>query len=53
MPFESKAQQRFMFAKHPEMAKEWADKDARYFLDYQSMLKRWRKVARPLAILPN
>ena len=26
MPFESKAQQRFMFAKHPEMAKEWADK---------------------------
>ena len=26
MPFESKSQQRFMFAKHPEMAKEWADK---------------------------
>lgn len=26
MPFQSKAQQRFMFAKHPEMAKEWAEK---------------------------
>jgi hypothetical protein len=25
MPFESKAQQRFMFAKHPRMAKRWAD----------------------------
>lgn len=24
MPFESKAQQRFMFAKHPTMAKKWA-----------------------------
>lgn len=26
MPFESKAQARFMFAKHPKMAKEWAAK---------------------------
>jgi hypothetical protein len=26
MPFKSKAQQRFMFSQHPEMAKEWADK---------------------------
>jgi hypothetical protein len=26
MPFKSKAQQRFMFAKHPEIAKEFADK---------------------------
>jgi len=26
MPFKSKAQQGFMFAKHPEMAKEWAEK---------------------------
>ncbi len=26
MPFKSKSQQRFMFTKHPEMAKEWADK---------------------------
>ncbi len=25
MPFESKAQQRFMFAKHPRVAKRWAD----------------------------
>ncbi|MFI4954534.1 MAG: hypothetical protein ACHP9Y_01325 [Gammaproteobacteria bacterium] len=25
MPFKSKAQQRFMFAKHPEIAKEFAD----------------------------
>lgn len=24
MPFKSKAQQRFMFAKHPKMAKRWA-----------------------------
>ncbi len=24
MPFESKSQQRFMFAKHPEIAKRWA-----------------------------
>lgn len=26
MPFESKAQAKFMFAKHPEMAKEMASK---------------------------
>lgn len=26
MPFRSKAQQGFMFAKHPEIAKKWADK---------------------------
>ena len=26
MPFVSKTQQRFMFARHPKMAKEWADK---------------------------
>jgi len=26
MPFASKSQQRFMFAKHPEMAKEFASK---------------------------
>lgn len=25
MPFRSKAQQKFMFAKHPEIAKEFAD----------------------------
>jgi len=24
MPFKSKAQMRFMFAKHPEIAKRWA-----------------------------
>jgi hypothetical protein len=26
MPFQSKAQQRWMFANHPDMAKEWAEK---------------------------
>ena len=26
MPFKSKAQARFMFSKHPKMAKEWASK---------------------------
>jgi len=26
MPFKSKAQQKFMFAKHPGIAKRWADK---------------------------
>lgn len=26
MPFESKAQQRFMFKKHPKIAKRWAGK---------------------------
>lgn len=26
MPFVSQAQMKFMFAKHPEMAKEWAEK---------------------------
>ena len=25
MPFKSQAQAKFMFAKHPKMAKEWAD----------------------------
>jgi hypothetical protein len=28
MPFKSKAQQRFMFAKNPAIAKEFADKTA-------------------------
>lgn len=26
MPFKSKAQERFMFAKHPDLAKEWVKK---------------------------
>lgn len=26
MPFKSKAQMRYMFARHPKMAEEWADK---------------------------
>lgn len=26
MPFQSKAQQRFMYAKHPEIAARWEDK---------------------------
>ena len=26
MPFKSKAQQRFMFAQHPKIAKRWASK---------------------------
>lgn len=25
MPFKSKSQQKFMFAKHPKIAKRWAD----------------------------
>src|ERR1700680_432752 len=41
MPFESKAQQRFMFAKHPEMAKEWADKTP----DISSLPEHVKKMA--------
>ena len=26
MPFKSQQQRKFMYAKHPEMAKEWEDK---------------------------
>lgn len=26
-PFKSKKQQRFLFAKHPKIAKRWADED--------------------------
>lgn len=26
MPFKSEAQRRFLFAKHPDIAKRWADK---------------------------
>jgi len=26
MPFESEAQRRFMWAKHPDIARRWADK---------------------------
>ena len=26
MPFQSKAQMKYMFAKHPKIAKRWADK---------------------------
>lgn len=29
MPFKSKAQRRFMYAKHPKMAAEWEEKTAK------------------------
>ncbi len=30
MPFKSKAQQRFMYAKHPKIAKKWAKKTSSF-----------------------
>ena len=30
MPFESEAQRRFMYAKHPEIAKKWAHEGKGY-----------------------
>jgi hypothetical protein len=41
MPFKSKAQQRFMFAKHPRIAKRWA-KETKNFKKLPSK-KRKRK----------
>lgn len=38
MPFRSKAQQRFMFAKHPRIAKRWAK-----VTNFSKLPKRKRK----------
>ena len=38
MPFVSRRQQRWMFAKHPRMAKRWADKT-----DFSHLPERARK----------
>lgn len=39
MPFKSKAQQRYMFAVHPEMAKEWAKETP----DFKSLPEKVKK----------
>lgn len=39
MPFQSKAQQRWMFAKHPKMAKRWAHETP----DIKSLPERKKK----------
>lgn len=41
MPFKSKAQQRFMFAKHPKIAKRWAKAT-----NFKSLPARKRKTKR-------
>lgn len=46
MPFESKAQMRFMYAKHPRMAKEFAGKTPN-----MSELPEHKKDRRP--VMPN
>ena len=43
MPFESKAQQRFMFAKHPRIAKRWAAETD--FSDLPEKKKRAKSLA--------
>ena len=48
MPFVSKAQQGFMFAKHPEIAKRWAEKygvkkDLPYHVAANEAVKRMKK----------
>jgi len=42
MPFKSKAQQRWMFARHPKMAKRWAKKTPN-MKSLPEKRKRWRK----------
>lgn len=39
MPFKSKAQQKFMFAQHPRMARRWADETP----DIKRLPKKVRK----------
>lgn len=43
MPFESKAQQRFMFAQHPKIAKRWAaeTKDIKGLPERKNMQKEY------------
>lgn len=54
MPFQSKAQMRFMFAKHPDIAKRWArtygvpknmpeHKGSRGNMHYEALKKKGRK----------
>ena len=43
MPFDSKAQARWMFAKKPEMAKEWAGK-TRNFKDLPEHIARKKAI---------
>lgn len=47
MPFESKAQARYLFAKHPEVAKEFASKtgDMKDLPEHKDKLKAMKSVA--------
>ncbi len=47
MPFESKAQMRWMFAKKPEMAKEWAA----HTPDTKDLPEKKKKVKKSIEIL--
>lgn len=49
MPFQSKAQQRFMFARHPKIARRWA-KETGSFRDLPERkdMKKKKKKARML-----
>lgn len=41
MPFQSKAQQRYMFSQHPEIAKRWADEtpDMKHLPDHKKAVR--------------
>jgi len=43
MPFQSKAQQRYMFARHPKIAKEWAEKTPNIKSLPEHKKKKWRR----------
>lgn len=47
MPFQSKAQQGFMFAKHPAIAKRWASEtpDMKHLPEYKDVKKQARRGA--------
>lgn len=42
MPFESKAQMRYMFAKHPRIAKRWADEQKSEGKPFETMPEKKR-----------
>jgi len=49
MPFKSKAQQRYMFANHPDLAREMADKMKKEKKSYKSLPEKVKKAAEEVA----
>jgi hypothetical protein len=48
MPFRSEAQRRFLWARHPEIARKWADEERMSLRGHEKKLKAKKKLRRVL-----